>query len=83
MINSFTNILITAALLTPITLIIEPFQNDYEVAEIDKLIIENQLDHISIYGEITITKDKNGLKKAELLQQNLNNIIKELTNQFP
>lgn len=50
------------------------------MAEIDKITIENQLDHISIYGELTITKNKEGLKKAKLLQENLTNIIKELNN---
>lgn len=62
------------------TTINEPFQNEYEMAEIDEITIENQLDHISIYGELTITKNKEGLKKAKLLQENLINIIKELNN---
>ena len=74
------NILINACIITIATTINEPFQNEYEMAEIDKITIENQLDHISIYGELTITKNKEGLKKAKLLQENLTNIIKELNN---
>lgn len=81
MLDLFINTMITAALLSPASLIDEPFQNNYEVIEIEKIIIENQLDHISIYGEVTITKDKEGLQKALLLRQNLTSIIRELEKQ--
>ena len=81
MLDIFTNVFIAAALLAPATIINEPFQNDFEVAEIDKMIFENQLDHISIYGEITIQKNKEGLNKARLIRQNLTNIVKELERQ--
>lgn len=59
-------------------LIIEPFQNDYEKAEIGELTIENGYNNISIYGEVSITKDSIGLKNALRLQTTMNNIVAEL-----
>ncbi len=59
-------------------LIIEPFQNDYKKAEIGELTIENNLNNIAIYGEVSITKDAKGLKRALQLQATMNNIVAEL-----
>lgn len=59
----------------------EPFENNYEIITIDELTIENNFTTISIYGELTISKDKNSLIKLKLLEKNINHIIKTLETQ--
>lgn len=45
-----------------------PFDNDHEVLTIGGLTIENGLDTVVLFGELTITKSKDGLTQAKALQ---------------
>lgn len=45
----------------------EPFGNGGQAVLINDFNIENGEDLISVFGELEITKDKDGLKKAEQL----------------
>lgn len=47
---------------------ITPFDNDHEVLTIGGLTIENGLDTVVLFGELTITKSKDGLTQAKALQ---------------
>ena len=46
----------------------KPYQHGTESVQIDDLTIENQIDCISVYGNLQITKDQFGLKNAKALQ---------------
>lgn len=56
----------------------KPYANESEVVQIEGLTIENRMDRISIYGEIDITKDKQGLKAAKELQTIIDAALKVL-----
>jgi len=56
----------------------KPYANESEVVQIEGLTIENRADRISIYGEIDITRDKQGLKAAKELQAIIDATIKTL-----
>ena len=45
-----------------------PFDNDHEVLTIGGLTIENGLDTVVLFGELTIAKSKDGLAQAKALQ---------------
>ncbi len=45
-----------------------PFDNDHEVLTIGGLTIENGLDTVALFGELTIAKSKDGLAQAKALQ---------------
>ena len=62
-------------------LIDKPFENESEVAQIDQMTIENQLDKIQLYGSVEITKDKAGLLKVNQLLSFLQSISNSLKNQ--
>lgn len=47
---------------------ITPFDNDHEALSIGGLTIENGLDSVLMYGELMITKSKDGLAQAKALQ---------------
>jgi hypothetical protein len=57
---------------------IHPFKNESESLEIEGLTIENRLDRVSIYGNIDITLDKEGLAKAKCLKSILDATLSEL-----
>ena len=57
-----------------------PYKNESDVLQFGDMTIENRLDRITIYGNIDITKDKEGLEHALLLKQVIDTTIKELEN---
>ena len=59
----------------------KPYANESEVVQIEGLTIENRLDRISIYGEIDITKDKEGLKAAKKLKNIIDAALKVLESE--
>jgi len=54
---------------------IVPFANETDSLSIGELTVENREDRITIYGNIDITRDKEGLGNAEILQTLFNDII--------
>ena len=58
-----------------------PFVNDAQSMQIGNLIIENQTDKITIYGDIDLYADKQGLEQAKHLQTLLTNVICQLEGQ--
>lgn len=56
----------------------KPYANESEVVQIEGLTIENRLDRISIYGDINITKNKEGLKVAQELKVIIDATVKVL-----
>ena len=58
--------------------LIYPYQNEFEAASVDGLTIENRTTHISIYGDIQLTRDKAGLADARQLRDLLNDIVRAL-----
>lgn len=53
----------------------KPFENGNESSAIYDLTLENQLDCVSLYGNLQITKDQAGLKTAKALQQFINEVV--------
>ncbi|ENW05932.1 hypothetical protein [Acinetobacter beijerinckii] len=53
----------------------KPFENGNESSAIYDLTLENQLDCVSLYGNLQITKDQAGLKTAKALQQLINDVV--------
>ncbi|MBC9229029.1 hypothetical protein HI850_006755 [bacterium SPL81] len=53
----------------------KPFENGNESSAIYDLTLENQLDCVSLYGNLQITKDQAGLKTAKALQQLINEVV--------
>lgn len=51
------------------------FNNESEVSEIGNLSIENRLDRISVYGDLDITPDNEGLLKARALHEMFRGIM--------
>jgi hypothetical protein len=58
---------------------IDPFANERDSLQINGLTIENRSDRVSIYGDIEITRDKTGLKRARQIAELLTRIIKTLS----
>jgi len=56
----------------------KPFEKGTESSSIEDLTLENQVDYVSIYGNLQITKDKVGLEQAKALQGFLNDIVAAL-----
>lgn len=54
---------------------IKPFANESDTYTIGGLTIENRLDRVSIYGDIDITKDKEGKSYAFHLEVLIKDII--------
>lgn len=59
----------------------KPFENGTESHAIHDLTLENQSDCVSIYGNLQITKDQQGLQSAKALQAYLNEIVAHLEKQ--
>ncbi|MGA4744719.1 hypothetical protein ACPC5Q_15840 [Acinetobacter junii] len=53
----------------------KPFETENESSSIYDLTLENQLDCVSLYGNLQITKDQVGLKAAKALQQLINDVV--------
>lgn len=58
--------------------ITHPFGNESETWQIGDATVENRIDHISIYGQLEITKDQQGLKSAIAMAELFNKIVTEL-----
>ena len=48
---------------------IEPFANNHQSMQIGELVIENQQDKITIYGDIDVTFDAAGHHQAQQLHE--------------
>ncbi|MEQ1230060.1 hypothetical protein U4959_15175 [Acinetobacter junii] len=53
----------------------KPFETENESSSIYDLTLENQVDCVSLYGNLQITKDQVGLKAAKALQQFINDVV--------
>ena len=58
----------------------KPFENGTESHSIRDLTIENDVDRVSIYGNLQLTKDQKGLEAAKVLQQFINQVVNTLEN---
>jgi hypothetical protein len=58
--------------------LIHPFQNESEAASVGGLTIENRTTHISLYGNIQLTRDKTGLVDARQLRDLFIDIVRAL-----
>ncbi|MCO8043436.1 hypothetical protein OC498_12615 [Acinetobacter bohemicus] len=56
------------------------YKDGNESHAIHDLTVENDLDCVSLYGNLQITKDQAGLKAAKVLQALLDDIVQELEN---
>ncbi|WP_151979939.1 hypothetical protein [Acinetobacter guerrae] len=59
----------------------KPFENGTESSSIEDLTLENQVDYVSLYGNLQITKDQHGLQLAKQLQAFVNAMVTELEKQ--
>jgi hypothetical protein len=57
---------------------ITPYANESESLEIADLTIENRLDRISLYGDLQLTRDKQGLAQAVQLKAILDAVVATL-----
>ncbi len=53
----------------------KPFVDGNESSAIYDLTLENQVDCVSLYGNLQITKDQEGLKTAKALQDFINAVV--------
>lgn len=60
---------------------IEPYQNNAQSMQVGNLIIENQEDKISFYGDIDLYQNAQGLKDAKTLQALFTEIVQILEQQ--
>lgn len=58
----------------------KPYENGTESHAIHDLTIENDVDCVSLYGNLQLTKDQVGLKAAKALQALLNDVVQQLEN---
>lgn len=56
----------------------KPFEQGTESHSIHDLTLENDLDRVSIYGNLQLTKDQAGLAAAKALQAYLTAIVTQL-----
>ncbi|EPG41411.1 MULTISPECIES: hypothetical protein [Acinetobacter] len=59
----------------------KPFEQGDESSAIYDLTLENQVDCVSLYGNLQITKDQAGLKTAKALQNFINDVVTALEQQ--
>lgn len=57
------------------------FENGTESHSIHDLTIENDVDRVSIYGNLQVTKDQAGLKAAQALQAVINQLVQQLESE--
>jgi hypothetical protein len=55
-----------------------PYANEADALEIGDLTIENRLDQVSLYGELQLTKDQQGLRQAKELKAIVDAVVKAL-----
>ena len=60
----------------------KPFANESDALDLDGLNIENRVDRVSIYGDIDLTRDQSGLKKAVALKAILDSIVETLSSEY-
>ncbi|WAU73772.1 MULTISPECIES: hypothetical protein [unclassified Acinetobacter] len=53
----------------------KPFEQGDQSSAIYDLTLENQVDCVSLYGNLQITKDQAGLKAAKALQSFINEVV--------
>ena len=58
----------------------KPYENGAESHAIHDLTLENDLDCVSLYGNLQLTKDQAGLRAAKALQAALNEVVSALEN---
>lgn len=61
---------------------IHPFDNDHEALSIGGLSVENGLDGIAIYGDLTIYPNADGLNQAKALQAFADVLVTKLTDRL-
>jgi len=59
----------------------KPFENGTESHSIQDLTLENDLDRVSIYGNLQINKDQAGLAAAKALKQYVDAMVLHLEAQ--
>lgn len=59
-------------------LCISPYANEHETIRVDNLLIQNSIDKILISGEVSITKDQQGLEYAFALKRQIDTIVDKL-----
>ena len=59
----------------------KPFEQGDQSSAIYDLTLENQVDCVSLYGNLQITKDQAGLKTAKALQSFINDVVVALEKQ--
>jgi hypothetical protein len=57
---------------------IKPFANESDSLGLGDLTIENRADRVSIYGNIDLTRDKQGLQYARTLKAFLDQVVATL-----
>ncbi|WP_230658392.1 hypothetical protein [Psychrobacter sp. I-STPA10] len=57
---------------------IDPYKNDHQSQQVGQLIIENQTDKVTIYGDIDIERSEQGLTQAKQLHQLMSAIVAAL-----
>jgi len=65
-----------------------PYDNEAEVVEVGRLMLENRLDRITVSGDVDLTADRRGLAAARLLHELLGRVVaaleaRELPDQLP
>lgn len=55
-----------------------PFANEAESMQIGGLTLENRTDRIAVYGDLDLTRDKDGLRNARALKAMLDRIVTTL-----
>jgi hypothetical protein len=59
----------------------QPYQNEADVLEIGRLMLENRLDRVTISGDVDLTADQQGLAAARLLHDLLGRVVAHLEAQ--
>ncbi|QJE02283.1 hypothetical protein HH212_21525 [Massilia forsythiae] len=66
-----------------------PFENEADVLEIGRLMLENRLDRVTVSGDVDLTADRQGLEAARRLHALLGQVVarlearKDLPDQLP
>jgi hypothetical protein len=58
--------------------LINPYENEEQSIQIGELTIENRLDRVSLYGNIDLTRDKEGLSMARQIKMIVDSIVLSL-----
>lgn len=59
----------------------KPYVQGHESHAIHDLTVENDVDCVSIYGNLQLTKDQAGLAAAKALQSYINAIVQQLESE--